>query len=248
MFIKNKRTNYPSEIRIRNATVKVVDQFTLLGVTIDSKLNFITYIALKKKEINKKIHSIKRLFYLSLPVKIQFFKSYILPYFNYCITLCIYFPKTSLQSLCNFYYFSLHKILKFNVPNNVINANIFLDKYNLSSFQHLILTRLSHFIHKIVNNSNSPYYLKSSIKIQNNLAYNLRSNQITFENHISRNRYGDLTFNSFFPKFLNILFKNEIHIDSNLFKLRTHNNINIYIEKFILNFPKFDLLCKNYSY
>lgn len=47
MFIKNKRTNYPSEIRIQNATVKVVDQFTLLGVTIDSKLNFITYIACK---------------------------------------------------------------------------------------------------------------------------------------------------------------------------------------------------------
>ena len=46
---------------------------------------------------------IKRLFYLATSVKIQFFKTFILPYFDYCLSLIIYFPKSTFQSLNTFF-------------------------------------------------------------------------------------------------------------------------------------------------
>ena len=83
MFITNKRDKTPSEIIIDRISVKVVQSFKLLGITIDNKLNFSEHITLTKKIINRKIFSIRRLFYLSTSAKIQFFKTFIIPYFDY---------------------------------------------------------------------------------------------------------------------------------------------------------------------
>jgi len=96
MFIINKRIKMPCEIEIDGNAVKTVDSFRLLGITLDIKLNFTTHCFYLKKVINRKLHSIKRLFYLATHVKIQFFKTLILPYFDYCLSLVIYFPKNSI--------------------------------------------------------------------------------------------------------------------------------------------------------
>ena len=69
MFITNKRikTNLPVEIEIiKDTVVKVVDNFKLLGVTIDNKLNFDLHCANTRKIPNRKMFSIK----------IQFFKTF----------------------------------------------------------------------------------------------------------------------------------------------------------------------------
>ena len=71
----------------------------LLGVTIDSKLNFETYASMIKNSVNRKLYSIKRLFYLCQSVKLQFFKSFIMPHFDYCSTIYCYFPKATLKDL-----------------------------------------------------------------------------------------------------------------------------------------------------
>ena len=102
MFVINKRIKAPKEIEIATGiSVKVVDQFKLLGVTIDNKLNFEKYASLVKKNVNIKLYSIKRLFYLCQSVKLQFFKFFIMPHFDYCSTIFCYFPKTTLQKICN---------------------------------------------------------------------------------------------------------------------------------------------------
>ena len=57
MFVTNKRINPPKEIDIGDGItnhVKVFDQFKLLGVTIDNKLNFETYASLLKKNNQQK--------------------------------------------------------------------------------------------------------------------------------------------------------------------------------------------------
>lgn len=87
MFVSNKRIKYPTSIQIEDKQVKVVDQFKLLGVTIDNKLNFLNYVSTLKNSIIKKLYSIKRLFYLSFKVKLQFFKTFIMPYFDFCSTI-----------------------------------------------------------------------------------------------------------------------------------------------------------------
>ena len=82
MFIKNKKCKYPSFIDVDGSNISVVNSFKLLGVTLDDKLTFNDFINTTKKSVNTKLYSIKRLFYLSTSVKIQFFKTFILPYFN----------------------------------------------------------------------------------------------------------------------------------------------------------------------
>ena len=65
MFIKNKRYDYPKEIVFFNNIIKVVDNFKLLGVEIDSKLSFCNFVTSIKKNIYIRLYSIKRLFHLS---------------------------------------------------------------------------------------------------------------------------------------------------------------------------------------
>jgi hypothetical protein len=86
MFITNQNVkNFPTEILIGEIAVQVVNKFKLLGFTIDNKLNFEKYSSDLRKAINFKLFSIKRIFFLAHSVKTQFFKTFNLPYFDYCL-------------------------------------------------------------------------------------------------------------------------------------------------------------------
>jgi hypothetical protein len=71
--------------------------------------------------------SIKRLFYLNTSVKIQFFKTFLLPYFDYCLSLYIYFPKSAIQRICNIYNICLYKLFKFKIETNNIMDEAFIE-------------------------------------------------------------------------------------------------------------------------
>ena len=62
-------------MKFNNVDIEVVSSFKLLGVTIDNKFTFHKYISMTCRRINNVLHSIKRLFFLQLATKIQFFKS-----------------------------------------------------------------------------------------------------------------------------------------------------------------------------
>ena len=74
MFVTTKRTTRPDTIRIDSGTIEIVDTFKLLGVTIDSRLNFLNHVHTISKSIFSKLYAIKRLFFLSFNVKMLFFK------------------------------------------------------------------------------------------------------------------------------------------------------------------------------
>jgi len=112
MFITNKNgVNLPDFIKIDNHQVKVVTEFKLLGIIIDNKLNFVKNTCKVRKSINTRLYSIQKLFQLDLTVKIQFLKTFILPYFDYCSTLCIYFSKEIIQKLANSYNNCIFKLV-----------------------------------------------------------------------------------------------------------------------------------------
>jgi hypothetical protein len=122
MFVTNKRVKLPKEItvgtklvndKIEDIKVSVVVSFKLLGLTIDKKLNFTEHCSNLKKIVNKKLFSIKRLFFLCSSVKTHFFKTFILPYFDYCLSLIVYFPPSAYQSLNNCFNICLYKLFKF---------------------------------------------------------------------------------------------------------------------------------------
>ena len=179
MFVTNKRLGKktPTVIPIDNSQVKVVENFKLLGVTIDNKLNFEKYSRDLRLSVNKKLYSIKRLFFLCTAVKIQFLKTFILPYFDYCLSLLIYFPKTTIQRINNCFNLCLFKLLNFkkSVDDNIEEFNENLSNYGLFSFQHRIMFKLFNFSHSIINNSNSPADLHQVFKQETYLKSRARS-------------------------------------------------------------------------
>jgi hypothetical protein len=96
----------------------------------------------------------------------RFFKTFILPYFDYCSTLLTYFNKSTIQKLCNKYYLSLYLLFKFDISLfkdfNDINSFL-LDKFGIPAFQHRVFSRLSIFSFKILNFSMSPKVLRDVI-------------------------------------------------------------------------------------
>jgi hypothetical protein len=184
MFVTNKRVKLPTEITIsskivNNETVdinvNVVTSFKLLGVTLDNKLTFTEHCSNLKKIINRKLYSIKRLFFLCTSVKIHFFKTFILPYFDYCLSLIIYFPSSAYQSLCNCFNLCLYKLFKFSPDfssedkDEETVMSEFVEKlhsYELFTFQSRIYNKVLLFAHGIKTNSKSPLELKSYLEIE----------------------------------------------------------------------------------
>ena len=52
-----------------------------------------------------------------MSVKIQFLKSFILPFYDYCLSLFIYFPKATIQKISNTFYNCIDKLLKIKIED-----------------------------------------------------------------------------------------------------------------------------------
>ena len=222
MFITNKKVKLPNEIEVGKNMVQVVKSFKLLGVTIDNKLNFSEHCTNVKKLINRKIYSIKRLFYLATTVKIQFFKTFILPYFDYCSTLLIYFPKQSIQSLNSCFNLCLFKLFKLKpekidfeeyLPENyqdlvMENFSKKLHDYGLFTFQKRLLDRFLLFAHSILNYEKSPAELKRIIKLPDKSSDDPDFEPFNFRdgprprNIIPATKFDRYTFRYFFPRLI----------------------------------------------
>ena len=257
MFVTSKRCTLPETISIDNVKVQVVNSFKLLGITIDNKLSFVEYASNVCRSVNLRLYSIKRLFYLSFSVKMQFFKSFILPHFDYCSTLYLYLPKVIIQKLSNLYYYCLFKLFKFNFSENVDVVNQKLSDYGLLSFQHRIFQRFAVFSHKIYTLPTSPPNLSNQLKsnvaellvsTSNFTSITLRSRTIVSSSQ-SNLKYGELTFGKFFNKLLNRCFSlSDLILDVKTFLLKFSENINKYFQFFSLNFLNFNLYIKNFFY
>ena len=242
--ISNSNFEFPSEIIVDNISIKVVNSFKLLGVTIDSKLNFLNHASNVCVSVNRKLFAIKRLFYLDFDVKVQFFKTFILPYFDNCSTLFIYFSKSAIMKIYRCYLFCLYKLFNFSINNfnNFFEFHNYLNHFQIPSFQSRFIKKLCHFIHNIVSKQ-TPFQLFNSLSFEADKTkhYNLRSSALlTIQS--TRTNTGDLTFSYFFTKFINSVLNDDIFTDSKLFNTRVNNNDIIFLRKFESVFPKFNLM------
>ena len=92
--------------------IDVVEDIKLLGITIDNKLNFNHYFKSFAKKVNFKVYCIRRLIFLPEKTRVMFFKAFILPHFDYCSSLFVYFSLTlisRLESLFNSIVFKMFK-------------------------------------------------------------------------------------------------------------------------------------------
>jgi hypothetical protein len=258
MFVTNKRVKLPKEItvgtnKIEDIKVSVVDSFKLLGVTIANKLNFTEHCSNLKKIVNKKLYSIIRLFFLCTSVKIQ---TFILPYFDYCLSLIIYFPPSAYQSLNNCFNLCLYKLFKFKPEatpededeNEEKIMSDFIDKlhsYDLFTLQSRIYNKLLLFAHCIKSNKKSPTELQAIINLPvltENVAelnksptqgvYELRRGRTLVKNIISEPKYETRTFKYFFPKLLSTFKSFDFSLKKDSFKTQVNPDLKESLKKF----------------
>ena len=246
--IPHTRLVFPHSIRVGDIDVEVVHSFRLLGVTIDDKLNFILHSSIIRRSINIRLYSIKKLFYLPFEVKLQFFKTFILPHFDYCSTLLIYFSKRAIQKLADSYFLCLHKL--FNISQFITTSSDFnilnntLESFNINCFQHRLIIRLSSFIHKILNDPCSPSLLRKHLIRNSSLStsHSLRNaNDFKVPAASTLNNHCDYRFAIFFARFSNLLLIPLLSLNLMQFKNAVYNNINRFFPTFAETFPKFDL-------
>ena len=246
MFITNKRVSIPSSVDLNGVSVSTVSEFKLLGVTLDNKLNFSKQVSIICRQINSKLFSIKRLFYLSTAVKLQFFKTFILPYFDYCMSLHIYYPKVAIIKLTKCFYLCLYKLFNFIFDSCSPNStNDVLIKYGLYSFKYRFLFRLLTFTNKLVyslnNNLTAPKaltdLLRPNIARQGPTDFTLTDHNLRNKGDLdvatSLSRFGDMTFGFIFPKFINLTCLEFINLKPSDFVNRSRSCLSFIFNNFM---------------
>ena len=145
-------------------------------------------------------------FMMPFETQVQFFKTFILPFFDYCSSLFIYMSKTLLNRFNRFFNDCIFKMLRIKVHNLDIEqqANV-LNNYNLQPFYFRIIERFAIFSKKIMND-NILNNIKEKLLIRTNIhglrtfdMYNVPKN-VTLD--------GKRRISIFLPKFLNKIMKN----------------------------------------
>ncbi len=262
MFITKKhhiKNEIPKKIIFLGNEIEVVNTFTLLGVIIDDNLSFSNHVSNIRLKVNKRLYAIQKLFFLPKKVKTQFFKTFIMPLFDYCLSLVVYFSKHALQKLYDAYNYCLFKLFKIQIHKldyrnvaefNKLNCKLEF-KFGFSDLLHRILIKLCLFVHKIINLHNSPVELRNLFvkNDQLNKCYPLRNiNNYVMPKISSLNNYGEVTFLYTFTKILNTFCINDINLHYDFFSSRIKNNVNILFDKFFLTLPKFHLTFKSFEY
>ncbi len=74
MVLSNNHSVFPKNVLLEGTSIEVVEEFKVLGIILDNKLSFINYISSLKKTVNRKLFSLKKIFFLSFYVKLHFLK------------------------------------------------------------------------------------------------------------------------------------------------------------------------------
>ena len=175
-------------------------------------------------------------------VKMLFFKSFLMPYFDYCSSLCIYFNTAALHKLNKMFFICLFKLFKFKFENQTLSQiNEFLNQYGINSLQFRLISNTLIFIAKVASIDSAPSGLKQQIQ-RTTVINNLRSNgsQIVKVERCN-SKYGDLTFQFIAAKLINKLHFLNFYNNIKLFKNLLKNKINEISNIFISNFVKLNL-------
>ena len=169
----------PNYIMTGSNGVEVINHFKLLGCIIDDRLTFAKHVDILVKTVNQKLFTIKNIFFLPYKIKLHFFKTFILPHFDYCTSLFIYFSKTLLEKIRRVYNSCLFNLLKVDLHDRSIDQQIlllaplnlfaFLLSFVLPSF--FVRVCLTVFLYKILNGQILPAIKNDLLPICANLRH-----------------------------------------------------------------------------
>ena len=177
-------------------------------------------------------------------------------YFDYCLSLLIYFPKSTIQGLSDCFNFCLFKLFKFKIEsesvelinsNDINNFNLKLQKFGLFSFQHRLMNKLLSFLNNIISCDQAPSNLKSQIVQSESTKPNTKSTRRNVYNEAITEKFGQLTFDYFFSKLKSNLHTNDFKNTFSSFKNLIMSNMYTNFPIFINLFARFNVEYRIYS-
>jgi hypothetical protein len=164
--------------------------------------------------------SIQRIFFLSYNIKVQFFKTFILPHFDYCSSLCIYFTDSIINQIESFFNFCIFRLLKLDLKSKTLEKQmVCLSEFEILPYKYRCFFRLCIFFHKIMND-NILNELKKSLKP---IVYQCRYNNNLYTVPKGRTLAGTRRISIFLPECMNVIFRN-----SYMIRLRDFRNFIIF--------------------
>jgi hypothetical protein len=115
---------------------------------------FDAYVDHLGQKVNSQLYAIKNLFFLSTSVRTQFFKSFLLPHFDYCISIGMYFMMSLYHYLMmsNAYNNCLYHLFKIDLRQKTFDQQLdILKPFNLLPYKVQLFYRVSLFSYKILN-------------------------------------------------------------------------------------------------
>jgi hypothetical protein len=211
-------------------SIDVVSEFKLLGIMLDNSLSFTGYLKQLKKNVTSKLFSIHRIFFLSFSIRIQFFKTFLLPHFDYCNSLLIYFSDSIVNQIESLFNFCIFKLLKIDLKSLTLQDQLKrLSIYNIFPYKYRAFFRLCIFFRKIMSNVILSQFFESLEPIK----YKLRNNDNLYMVPKSRTLAGSHRISIFLPECINVIIRNSYMISLSDFKTFVIFNITNFYEMFL---------------
>jgi hypothetical protein len=234
MFLTKKRgLSFPSSISIDDSDIEIVSDFKLLGCTIDKDLNFQKHVSLLKQSVNRKLFSIRKIFFLPFMTKLQFFKTFILPHFDYCSTLSIYFTHTILNQIEKLFNFCIFTLFKISLKNlSIVEQSKLLVLYNLWPLKVRLFNNICIFTMKIFN---SKFLSEFKGKLKEHINTSLRISNIYLVPN-SSTLAGSKRLSIFLPTLVNKVLRYSVFFEPVAFKSYIRLNLIELYNKFSISF------------
>ena len=185
--------------KISSISIEKVNEFSFLGLNLDSKLNWSAHLRKLSGKLNRAIGIMNKLKYLvPKEIKILLYNSFILSQINYC-TLTWGFKIETLNS----YQKSAVRII--TNSDYLAHSEPLLKELNILKFKDIFTQRLIKFYFKYLNNDLPKYFL--DIEFKQNIEIHRHDTRSKEEIHLNKTGhvFADNCLRNHIPKFLNNL-------------------------------------------
>lgn len=236
MVINRNATSLPPNLKILGNDIEFVNSFKLLGVLIDSQLNFSDHINSICRKVNAKCHILNRQSNLfTLKFKTTLFKLFIMSNFDYCSSVyCLTF-KNEIDKLEGCFNRSVRRLLKIPVSRTDFNKSIeLLSSLKLLPLRLRLFQRFSKFVFRVFDRANIASLLQRVKKCAREVRFPYIQPEFS-------SRFGEHSFANMSVKLLNKFVGAYLHSTSASSKIRLEKRFfNFLNDNLILNYKHFD--------
>ena len=195
MILKNKKAIADDfDIIVNDTTLNLTDDMTVLGITIDSQLNFNVHVSNMCNKADRQLNVLQRLRgSLGYSSRLSIYKSFIMSNFNYCPMVWMLTSTSLLSKLEGIQ----KRALRFVLDNYTSDYVELLDKENVPGMTMMAMRYLSIEVYKCINGIN-PKYLKER-------KYELRNVTIIDRDKVQTINHGLKSFKDYGAKIWNSL-------------------------------------------